>query len=271
MDIKEKKYSFNEALSFLTESAIINNGILTENEIHEAFKDLDLSDNDYKLIDSYFAEQNIKIKGTKTVATTPDTSTDAPVSNITADTTKLDDSEKKILNMYMSELKNNHSYSDQEKLSLIETLVNSKAKDSSITNKLVEAYLNLAIDLSKEYAGKGISIADLIAEGNLALIESINSYKQAVDLTTFKNQLTQDITNAMTKLILEQDGSSKIGNHVADRANLLDRASRELSEKLGKTPTLQELAEYVSLPEDEVQRIMQISLDAMNASLNPDQ
>ena len=87
MDIKEKKYSFNEALSFLTESAIINNGILTENEIHEAFKDLDLSDNDYKLIDSYFAEQNIKIKGTKTVATTPDTSTDAPVSNITADTT----------------------------------------------------------------------------------------------------------------------------------------------------------------------------------------
>lgn len=105
MDIKEKKYSFNEALSFLTESAIINNGILTENEIHEAFKDLDLSDNDYKLIDSYFAEQNIKIKGTKTVATTPDTSTDAPVSNITADTTKLDDSEKKILDMYMSELK----------------------------------------------------------------------------------------------------------------------------------------------------------------------
>ena len=75
----------------------------------------------------------------------------------------------------------------------------------------------------------------------------------------------------MTKLILEQDGSSKIGNHVADRANLLDRASRELSEKLGKAPTLQELAEYVSLPEDEVQRIMQISLDAMNASLNPDQ
>ncbi len=181
------------------------------------------------------------------------------------------DSEKKILDMYMSELKNNHSYSDQEKLSLIETLVNSKAKDSSITNKLVEAYLNLAIELSKEYAGKGISIADLIAEGNLALIESINSYKQAVDLTTFKNQLTRDITNAMTKLILEQDGSSRIGNHVADRANLLDRASRELSEKLGKTPTLQELAEYVSLPEDEVQRIMQISLDAMNASLNPDQ
>ena len=223
------------------------------------------------MIDSYFAEQNIKIKGTKTVATTPDTSTDAPVSNITADTTKLDDSEKKILDMYMSELKNNHSYSDQEKLSLIETLVNSKAKDSSITNKLVEAYLNLAIELSKEYAGKGISIADLIAEGNLALIESINSYKQAVDLTTFKNQLTRDISNAMTKLILEQDGSSKIGNHVADRANLLDRASRELSEKLGKTPTLQELAEYVSLPEDEVQRIMQISLDAMNASLNPDQ
>lgn len=271
MDIKEKKYSFNEALSFLTESAIINSGFLTENEIHEAFKDLDLSDNDYKLIDAYFAEQNIKIKGTKTVATTPDTSTDAPVSNITADTTKLDDSEKKILDMYMSELKNNHSYSDQEKLSLIETLVNSKAKDSSITNKLVEAYLNLAIELSKEYAGKGISIADLIAEGNLALIESINSYKQAVDLTTFKNQLTRDITNAMTKLILEQDGSSKIGNHVADRANLLDRASRELSEKLGKTPTLLELAEYVSLPEDEVQRIMQISLDAMNASLNPDQ
>ena len=134
-----------------------------------------------------------------------------------------------------------------------------------------EGVTSPSFTLSKEYAGKGISIADLIAEGNLALIESINSYKQAVDLTTFKNQLTRDITNAMTKLILEQDGSSKIGNHVADRANLLDRASRELSEKLGKTPTLQELAEYVSLPEDEVQRIMQISLDAMNASLNPDQ
>ena len=265
MDIKEKKYSFNEALSFLTESAIINNGILTENEIHEAFKDLDLSDMNP-------STATVDDRGMDYLKKAHEASQHlGRLFQDLLDTTKLDDSEKKILDMYMSELKNNHSYSDQEKLSLIETLVNSKAKDSSITNKLVEAYLNLAIELSKEYAGKGISIADLIAEGNLALIESINSYKQAVDLTTFKNQLTRDITNAMTKLILEQDGSSKIGNHVADRANLLDRASRELSEKLGKTPTLQELAEYVSLPEDEVQRIMQISLDAMNASLNPDQ
>ena len=100
-------------------------------------------------------------------------------------------------------------------------------------------------------------------EGNLGLMEGVMTYHGNADLLEFHDHLIASIKNAMHDAILEQNTASRIDSHVADRANELDRASISLSKELDRTPTLEELAKYLSLPEDEVERIMKMSLDAL--------
>ena len=69
----------------------------------------------------------------------------------------------------------------------------------------------------------------------------------------------------MSDAIHEQNISCRLGKHLADNANRMDKASVELSRDLGRTPTLPELAKYLSISEEEAERIMKMSLDALNA------
>ena len=98
------------------------------------------------------------------------------------------------------------------------------------------------------------------------MMQAIPDYNGAVSIEEFQQYITRTAAAGMQTAINEQIGAERISRHLADQANYLDEASRNLSKELGREPTLEELAEYTHLDESEVHNILKQALDALNAS-----
>ena len=270
MNNNDKKAQFHEALSFLVESANINSGVLTMDEIKNALEGLIEDESMYSLVYDYLAENKIKIQGyisykkKETESEIYENENEISVNDISLDTENDDVKEQGIVNMYLDDITNAVILSEKEELDYLNKFfLSSDANSKDIINRLTESNLKYVPDIANEYKNKGVTYGDLLQEGNLGLMEGVMTYQGNADLTEFHNYLITSIKNAMHDAILEQNTASRIDSHVADRANELDRASISLSKELDRTPTLEELAKYLSLPEDEVERIMKMSLDAL--------
>lgn len=281
MNQDEKKAQFHEALAFLVESANINSGVLTTDEIKSALDGLIDDESMFTLVYDYLAENKITIQGylpyskNKTDASdniidmddtitikTSDTTQAMADSNAETDISENDSKEQHIVDMYLSDINNASSLSETEEVSLLKQYA-SDHMNREIINSLTESNLKLVLSVAEEFKNYGVSYGDLLQEGNLGLMEGIMTYRGNSSIPEFHEHLINAIQNTMEDAIQEQNASSRIGAHAADRANELDRASVALGKELDRTPTLEELAKYLSLPEDEIERIMKMSLDAL--------
>lgn len=266
-----EKFLFHEALTLLIQSANINGGRVTMEEINSAFEDIVDDDSKYSLIYKYLTENNITIDGyndtsdSNSLSNNPDMTKNVIITSDNVENTSEEDSKMKMfVDMYYNDVQNISTLNPEEEVTLLTTFVNDGGNvDKKIIDTLVEANLNNVIMLSEKYINKGLPLGDLIQEGNIGLIEGISTYNDEIDLTKFHNHLTSCIINALENAVFQQSISNRVNTHVTDRANELDRASVELSKKLDRTPTLEELSKYLSLPSDEIEQIMKMSLNAL--------
>lgn len=274
MNENEKKSLFHEALAFLVESANINNGTLTIDEIKLALKDVITDDSMYQLVYDYLLENKISITGYIPIAKKSTNDEEIPevmnISEIELSTEEEDLKEKSFIDMYYEDLKAVGDISAEEELLILKDFIANK-DDKISFNRLTESNLKVVTSLIEEYKNKGVFLGDLLQEGNLGLIEGILTYEGELQISDFHNHLYASIKNALNDAVLEQNSSIRVGSHAADRANELDRASITLSKELDRTPTLEELSKYLSLPEDEVERIMKMSLSALTINENIDE
>lgn len=292
MDSNEKKIAFNEALEYLVESANINNGTLTIDEIKSAFEGIIDNDNMYSLVYDYMLKKNINVEGytpssqVTHLLTSADNLNSSPaesgtnlteinfdenaaskysenISVVSASASKSSGSkENSIIEMYLSEINNTKDFSELEEYELLTRYLSDHMNRETV-NLLTEMNLKLVPPIADDFTDKGVLYSDLLQEGNLGLIEGIMTFRGKNNLDDFHEHIKEAIRCAMNDAILEQNASSRIGDHAADRANELDRASVHLSKELDRTPTLEELAKYLSLPQDEVEQIMKMSLNAL--------
>lgn len=274
MNENEKKSLFHEALAFLVESANINNGTLTIDEIKLALKDVITDDSMYQLVYDYLLENKISITGYIPIAKKSTNDEEIPevmnISEIELSTEEEDLKEKSFIDMYYEDLKAVGDISAEEELLILKDFIANK-DDKISFNRLTESNLKVVTSLIEEYKNKGVFLGDLLQEGNLGLIEGILTYEGELQISDFHNHLYASIKNALNDAVLEQNSSIRVGSHAADRANELDRASITLSKELDRTPTLEELSKYLSLPENEVERIMKMSLSALTINENIDE
>lgn len=276
----DKKQLFNEALSAIVELAAAQNNTLSLDDIHSAFEGIIDDDSLYEHIFSYLAENKIAIEGyintdslaKKTESNDISREISADEDSAPADTSIDENLERAYVDMYMEELK---SIPVPDEATICELLPRHFAKDKCATSQLTECMLHNVVNISKEYAGSGVTTADLIQEGNLGLVEGIGSYTddneelmELDELTRFSYDkfmahVNSAIRNAILNAIDEQTNSTRLGRHVADRANALDHAATELAKKLERQPSLAELAKHLGLSEAEVERVMKMSLDAL--------
>ncbi len=268
----DKQLQFHEALSFIVESSNINGGTISLDEIHKTFDGIIEDESMYQYIYDYLLENKIRIQdylphNTKTTKLSESDTSD----NDSSETeTPTNEEERKFVELYLEEVSSHSKLGEPEELELLKMLYDSTSNDAqkSITDKLIEGNLRLVISLIDNYKNKGVTVGDLIQEGNLGLIEGVSTYfsnnpDSTVNLLEFHDYLTHCISYAITDAINEQNVSSRLGTHLADNANRLDKVSIELSQDLGRTPTIQELAKCLSISEEEVERIMKMSLDAL--------
>ena len=123
---------------------------------------------------------------------------------------------------------------------------------------LIKANTRLVVSIAKRYMGRGVAFLDLIQEGNLGLMKAVKKYDYTRGFR-FSTYATWWIRQTISRAISDQGRTIRVPVHMIDRIRQLYRANQELEQKLGRQPTIEELAEKVDLPVRRVQWIMKVS------------
>ncbi len=123
---------------------------------------------------------------------------------------------------------------------------------------LVTANSRLVISVAKKYMGRGVPFLDLIQEGNIGLIRATKKfdYRRGHKFSTYA---TWWIRQAVTRAIADQGRTIRVPVHMGDQINKLLRIQHQLTQKLGRDPSIEELAEALDVTPKKVENMIKVS------------
>jgi RNA polymerase primary sigma factor len=123
---------------------------------------------------------------------------------------------------------------------------------------LIKANTRLVVSIAKRYMGRSVAFLDLIQEGNLGLMKAVEKYDYHRGFR-FSTYATWWIRQTISRAIADQARTIRVPVHMIDRIRQMYKATHEIEQRLGRTPTVDELAEAVGLTAKKVQWIQKVS------------
>ncbi|MFZ3122899.1 MAG: sigma-70 family RNA polymerase sigma factor [Thermodesulfovibrionales bacterium] len=127
-------------------------------------------------------------------------------------------------------------------------------------NELITRNLRLVVNIAKNYVGRGLPLLDLIQEGNIGLMKAVDKFKYEKGFK-FSTYATWWIRQAITRALIDQTKTIRVPVHMMEFYNRVTKASRELTQQLGREPTNEEIAKKLTVPTRKVEEVFRAIQD----------
>ncbi len=225
-------------------------GYLTPDDIRSTFPDLEAEPDQIPRVFAAFQDLGIEVTdGEKDFEETAEID-DEPISSI-----QMTDSLVDPVRIYLKEIGRVALLRAEEEVALAKAI---EAGDEEARHRLAEANLRLVVSIAKKYLGRGLSLLDLIQEGNLGLLRAVEKfdYHRGYKFSTYAHWW---IRQAITRGLADQARTIRIPVHTSELINRLGRVSRRLLQELAREPTDEENADEMALTPDKVREIVKVS------------
>jgi len=131
---------------------------------------------------------------------------------------------------------------------------------SEAKNELITRNLRLVINIAKNYIGRGLSLLDLIQEGNIGLMRTVDKFKYEKGFK-FSTYATWWIRQAITRALIDQTKTIRVPVHAIEFYNKVTKASRELTRQLGREPSKEEIAKRLEVSTEKIEAVLRAVQD----------